>query len=474
MGFFSGNPLDSLGGIGGALPNFGSVPYLGRLMTNPSKTLTVQNTFQGQTPDINRMSFGNALGLGQNAYTNALGNMGAIGTGLEGLAAQQNALSGGYVPIAAQQGQAAANIGGLGADIAALASAQGGVLGQQQNLYGQQQSLANALQAQAMGQGPNPAQAQFMQNINSADQQAAGLIASQRGLNPALQAQLIANQQGQANQSAAGQAAVLQAQQQLAAQQQLQAQQGAQLMNLSNQGQSVAGIGNIYGQAANLYGNQANVLGAQGNTLGSQLGGINQAGNTLGQAGNLYSNQGQLGNQFYGQNLQGQAAQNTEINKGSLGAQNISAAAAAQNAAETQKTQAGFISGLGGAIGQLAGGYGMGSAAAGVYKGGEIGYDQGGLVDNLVKLAPLAIALLANQGGPVPGQAKVKKDSPKNDTVPAMLSPGEIVLPLSVTQAPDAAAKAAEFVEKLKSGKGKHYGDVIQARKKVEKYKKAA
>lgn len=34
-------------------------------------------------------------------------------------------------------------------------------------------------------------------------------------------------------------------------------------------------------------------------------------------------------------------------------------------------------------------------------------------------------------GGSVPGKAKVKGDSPKNDTVPAMLSPGEVVVPRS-------------------------------------------
>jgi hypothetical protein len=50
-------------------------------------------------------------------------------------------------------------------------------------------------------------------------------------------------------------------------------------------------------------------------------------------------------------------------------------------------------------------------------------------------------------GGPVDGKAKVKGDSPKNDTVKAMLSPGEIVLPRSVAQDPNAPDKAREFVQ---------------------------
>ena len=45
-------------------------------------------------------------------------------------------------------------------------------------------------------------------------------------------------------------------------------------------------------------------------------------------------------------------------------------------------------------------------------------------------------------GGPV--------DSPQNDTVPAMLSPGEIVLPVSVAQAVDAPERAAAFVEMIR------------------------
>lgn len=49
-------------------------------------------------------------------------------------------------------------------------------------------------------------------------------------------------------------------------------------------------------------------------------------------------------------------------------------------------------------------------------------------------------------GGKVPGKAKVAGDSVKNDTVKALLSPDEIVLPRSITTAPDAPAQAAKFV----------------------------
>jgi hypothetical protein len=51
-------------------------------------------------------------------------------------------------------------------------------------------------------------------------------------------------------------------------------------------------------------------------------------------------------------------------------------------------------------------------------------------------------------GGHVPGMPEVDgaKDTYKNDTVPAMLSPGEIVIPRSITMAENAPERAAEFV----------------------------
>lgn len=53
-------------------------------------------------------------------------------------------------------------------------------------------------------------------------------------------------------------------------------------------------------------------------------------------------------------------------------------------------------------------------------------------------------------GGFVPGYA-TGGDSAANDTVQAMLSPGEIVVPRSIVQSKDAAKKAAAFVEAVKA-----------------------
>jgi hypothetical protein len=57
-------------------------------------------------------------------------------------------------------------------------------------------------------------------------------------------------------------------------------------------------------------------------------------------------------------------------------------------------------------------------------------------------------------GGPIPGKAKVSGDSERNDTVPAMLSPGEIVVPRSKAQDPNMAAQFAHAIA-MKNKKGK-------------------
>jgi hypothetical protein len=62
-----------------------------------------------------------------------------------------------------------------------------------------------------------------------------------------------------------------------------------------------------------------------------------------------------------------------------------------------------------------------------------------------------------SRGGHVPGQAKVKGDSYANDNVPAMLSPGEVVIPRRIMQGPNAASKSAQFVAAImaKNGRGR-------------------
>lgn len=76
-------------------------------------------------------------------------------------------------------------------------------------------------------------------------------------------------------------------------------------------------------------------------------------------------------------------------------------------------------------------------------------------------------------GGQIAGKAQVSGDSPKNDTVPTMLSPGEIVIPRSAASDPE---KAKEFVEQIMKKKGEgsgSYGKVIAAHKKLGEHLEA-
>ncbi len=132
-------------------------------------------------------------------------------------------------------------------------------LGQAGQVLGQQNNLAQALQAQANGQGVNLGQTQLQSALNQQNQAAAGLIGAQRGLSPQLAARQVLQQNAQNNQGAANQSAQLQQQQQLAAQQQL---------------------GGVLGQEGSLANQQVGTLGGlqnQQNALNlSQQQGINQ------------------------------------------------------------------------------------------------------------------------------------------------------------------------------------------------------
>lgn len=83
------------------------------------------------------------------------------------------------------------------------------------------------------------------------------------------------------------------------------------------------------------------------------------------------------------------------------------------------------------------------------------------------KVAGAAMAarggIMAAKGAEVPGRAKFSGDTRSNDTVPALLSPGEIVLPRTVAQSEDAPEKAKMFVEAIKGKKKPSPKDYMQA-----------
>ena len=70
---------------------------------------------------------------------------------------------------------------------------------------------------------------------------------------------------------------------------------------------------------------------------------------------------------------------------------------------------------------------------------------QGALAGGLLNAAGTVGAAMFSEGGKVPGQPEVPHNDPQNDKVKAMLSPGELVIPLDAMKSKEAAI---EFVNK--------------------------
>lgn len=295
------------------------------------------------------------------------------------------------------------NLLGLNGPNTANFNAQGATQQQANAAYGtatgalgQQQQLVNALNAQNGIGNQNQVYGQ-LQGVaaGTGPNPAQAMLAQSTGANVANQAALAAGQRG-----ASGNVGLMQRN---AAQQGSAAQQQAA------------------GQAATLQAQQS--LGALG-----QLGGLatQQATQQIGAVGNLNT---------AAQGEQGQLL-------GSLSNQNSANAGVAQtNANNAAKGAGGLLGGIGSAI------------------GGALGLAQGGAVpEHLAAVHSIYHgARDMKGGGVVPGEPKVMRDSPRNDTVPAKLSPKEIVLPISVTQAKNAPEEAARFVarELAKHGAGR-------------------
>jgi hypothetical protein len=75
----------------------------------------------------------------------------------------------------------------------------------------------------------------------------------------------------------------------------------------------------------------------------------------------------------------------------------------------------------------------------------------------------------ADAGGKVPGRAKTSGDADENDTVRAVLSPGEVVLPRSVTQSDDSPEMAAEFMNAVRKSKAPKpsFSDLLRSHREL-------
>lgn len=302
---------------------------------------------------------------------------------------------------------------------------QNGV-GNQSQVYNQMQGTQGLLNQMAQGNGPSAAQAQLTQATNQGLQQQAGALASAKGLNPAMAAQMSAQQGAQMSQGAANQAAQLRANQQLAAISALQQQQ--------------SNLGNL-----------------AGNQVGQQQGAIqNYAGNTLGQLN--AQNQANVGMQ-------------SNINNANAGIANT-------NAQGQQKLIGGLLNSAGTGMGMP--GMANGGIVSQYAEGGQItkpmsaiNFLSGGKMPQSINLPMLAhggkvpamvspgeiylpphsvdqVKAGANpltSGEKIPGKSKVKGNSFKNDTVSKDLEVGGLVLPKSVTEAKNPTKAAHKFID---------------------------
>lgn len=140
--------------------------------------------------------------------------------------------------------------------------------------------------------------------------------------------------------------------------------------------------------------------------------------------------------------------------------QSLQANLAGQRSQQQAQAMGGLFNALGGA------------AASGFSKMGAPAAPASTMGTGATDMADMSqLAAFANQGGYVHGGQVLKEgDHPENDTVPAMLSPGEIVIPRSKAKDAD---KAKEFIDHLKGSKSKSdakgYGKVLEANRKLRK-----
>lgn len=317
---------------------------------------------------------------------------------------------------------------------------------QAQNGVGNQSAVFNQLQGVANGTGPNPAQAMLNQSTAANVANQGALMAGQRGAsaNPALIARQAAQQGAATQQQAANQGATLQANQQLNALGQLG---GLATQQVNQQTGAISGLNS-----------------AAQNEQQALLGGINN------------------------QN-QSNVSQQSNLN-------NANQSMAAVNANNTAKAVGGLTSGLSGGLVKFAQGGDVPNSKVGAVSMSHrfpshlreiatlyhpehmTGFskpqhfaDGGSLAETNAAQTPApeqsssfdpsklaSLAMFLGDGGKVPGKSEVKGDSKKNDTVPALLSPGEFVIKKSIMESEDPVAGATKVITDFLKKNGKSAG----------------
>lgn len=366
-------------------------------------------------------------------------------------------------------------------------------------LYGNQSDLAKQLLAQSQGAGPNIANLQLQQATDQNNKNAASTIASQRGMNPALAARLISNQAANNNQNAAGQSGVLRAQQQLASQGQLGNTYAQQA------GETLGNYGDITRAQTAANSTNAGIAQANSNQNGGIAGGIlGGIGSALGFAdgGEIHKHLERLliatGNKVHPLHLAdggdifggitdiSSGGGDTSFAKGFAGSfkpqvkkDPMAAANAGLPAAQQQYSQilqpGQSISSMGTSAGEgtinindPTESITQGDNAYRAAKGGKVPVvlspGELKIPAHLVDAVARGKAKASEVGQRVPGKAKVKGDSLKNDNFPTMANEGDVIV--KRTKA-DNDKDAREFLLAIKKEKEPtSYNKVLMARRK--------
>lgn len=357
--------------------------------------------------------------------------------------------------------------------------AQNGI-GNQSQVYGQLQGVVN-------GTGPNPAQAMLNQATGQNVANQAALMAGQRGAsaNAGLMARQAAQQGAGIQQNAVGQAATLQANQALGAlgaagnmaNQQVANQIGATTANTQAHQSEQQILQNALAQQnnanVNMQGNLNNTntqladRGMQGQQgmIGGLLGGL---GSAIGMAEGGVTPEGPQSS--FGRFLQGWAGSGTSA---PISGASIPMVQASPGAQSLQNGMSGFVQGVGKAM--------KGSGSVEGYSMPEFGGQFStpaptlGMNTNLSGPAVAApapayslgvstafarggnVGSQLKSGGNVPGTAQVAGNSTRNDTVKALLSPGELVVDRETMKDPGPMGQTARLlaaaIEAKKRGK---------------------
>lgn len=319
-------------------------------------------------------------------------------------------------------------------------------LQQAQQAYGQAGQNIGMYEQLARGEGPNPALEMLRQQTGQNVANQAALMAGQRGAagNVGMLARQAANVGSQAQQQAVGQGAQLGAQQQLAAMQNLAQARQQQLQNALSQQQLQQQAGMGYqaiqgGLAEKRMGQQPGAIGGVLQSIGNVVGKMMAAGGEVENPQHLF-----VGGPAMAAGAVGAPAALPAMDTAALSAAAPTAASSGAGMLESLK-QNKSSNPLQSKLLQssMLGAPDTSPSSVSKYLSSIPKMASGGSVGSALK-----------SGGSVPGRARVAGDSLKNDTVHAMLSPGEVVIPRSVMNSKDPVRGSADFVAALLAKKG--------------------